>query len=284
VDLQGRHVVITGASQGIGEHIAERFSERGAQVLLVARSADKLARIAQRVGGSWIAADLSQAPDVDTLVERCIDALGHIDVWVNNAGVETDDAFVHCDRAALRNLARVNFEATLLLTRDVLPHMLRRGTGHVVQLSSIAGAIPFPGLAAYAGSKAGITQFTETLRMELKPTKIGLTVVAPGPVATPMWGRVDSGQTWGTPALTRLKHLVFLPTTDPADVAVAIVKAVENGKRYVRPMKRYQCFHVLNNAPRRLVEMAMLGVRMPPLLVDKPADSGSGDGSRTVSA
>ena len=167
MDLQNKNVVITGASMGIGEKMADAFTTAGATVLVIARSTGKLQAVADRNGGHALTADLSTAEGVDGLVQRCVDTLGHIDVWVNNAGVETTDAFVLSDRNQLRDLARLNFEAPLLLSHDVINHMLGRGQGHVVQLSSIAGAIPFPGLAAYAGSKAGLTNFTESLRLEL---------------------------------------------------------------------------------------------------------------------
>jgi pyruvate,water dikinase len=264
MELAGRNVVVTGASRGIGAHLAEEFARRGAHVLVVARSADTLAAVAERIGGDWIAADLADPADVDGLVAACIERLGHVDVWVNNAGVETNDAFVHVDRADVRALARLNFEAPLMLTRDVLPHMLRRGEGHVVQMSSIAGAVPFPGLAAYSGSKAGITNFTETVRLELSGTGVGFTVVSPGPVETEMWDRIED-TAWPRPALERFTQLRFLPKLRPEEVATATADAVEAGKRFVRVPRRYSGYHLLSNAPRRLVEAALLGLRMPRL-------------------
>jgi short-subunit dehydrogenase len=110
-----------------------------------------LAALSARIGGHAIVADLATAAGVDGLVDRCIAELGHIDVWVNNAGVETHDAFVQTPRDDIRTLARLNFEAPLLLTRDVAGHMVARGAGHIVQMSSVAASIPFPGLTAYAG-------------------------------------------------------------------------------------------------------------------------------------
>ena len=258
-------MVITGASQGIGAAMAHAFRAQGATVLLVARSQDKLADLGNKIGAEWLVADLTNSTDLDVLVARCAGVLGHIDVWVNNAGVETDDAFVHTDRAEIRSLARLNFEAPLMLTRDVLPHMLARGSGHIVMTSSIAGAIPFPGLAAYAGSKAGLTNFSETLRLELKGSGIGLTVVAPGPVDTAMWDRLDTPTSWQQPALTRFRRLMFLPKVDPTTIGVQVVNAVANDKRFVRPKRRFGGYHALNNLPRRMVEVALTGVRMPPL-------------------
>lgn len=263
MELQNKNVVVTGASQGIGEKIAEAFAARGSNVMVVARSADKLAVIANRIGGHYLTADLSTAEGVDGVVDRCIETLGHIDVWVNNAGVETTDSFVSTDRNDIRFLARLNFEAPMMLTHDVINHMLERGSGHVVQMSSVAGAIPFPGLTAYAGTKAGLTNFTESLRLELSNTNIDLTIVAPGPVDTAMWDRLDTGEGYGEPALRRFRQMQFLPKIEPAKVATATVDAVAKGKRYVRLPARYGMYHMLNNAPRRIVEAAMTGVKLP---------------------
>lgn len=271
MDLSGRHVVVTGASQGIGERLAERFAARGAHVLGVARSADRLAGLAERIGGRWLAADLTDPVQVDALVARCLAELGHVDVWVNNAGVETEDAFVHVDRAALRTLLRLNVEATVLLTRDIVAHFVARDAGHLVQLSSVAGAVAFPGLAAYGASKAAVTSLTETLRLELAGTHVGFTVVAPGPVDTGMWDRIDTGRSWPGPALDRFHALHYLPKVDPGDLADQVVRAVEQGRPHVRPKARFQVYHVLNNLPRRLVGLSLSGVRLPPVVPDDPA-------------
>ncbi len=264
MDLNNSHVVITGGSQGIGAAMAAAFAERGARVLVVARSEDRLRSVADRIVGDHIVADLTDADDVDGLVGRCLDTLGHIDVFGNNAGVETSTSFASTDRAELRSIARLNFEATLLLTRDVLDHMLERNSGHVVQMSSVAGAIPFPGLAAYAGTKAGITNLTESLRLELKGTGIGLTVVSPGPTDTDMWDRLENDdRPFAAVGLTRFRQLGFLPKLSPADVADATVDAVERSKRFVRIPKRYGAYHLLSNSPRRLVEGALIGTTFP---------------------
>lgn len=264
MDLQGKNVVITGGSAGIGAGLAEGFAERGAHVLVAARSEDKLKAVADRFVGDYIVTDLTDADQVDAFVPACLDKLGHIDVFVNNAGIETSESFASTNRDDIRTLARLNFEAPLLLTRDVLPHMLQRNSGHIVQLASVAGAIPFPGLAAYSGSKAGLTNFTETLRIELKGTDIGLTVVSPGPVLTEMWDRLDNdGKPFAAAGLTRFRRLGFLPKLSVEKLVGATIDAVENDKRFVRLPKRYGGYHALSNAPRRLVEGALLGVKFP---------------------
>lgn len=264
MELMGARVVVTGASQGIGREFVREFSSRGADVLGIARSADKLSALSAETGCRHFTADLTNAAELDLVVARAIDTLGGVDVWVNNAGIETNTAFTDTPREEIRNLARLNFEAVLLLTRDVLPTMLDQGHGHIVQLSSVAGAIPFPGLTAYAGSKAGITNFTESLRLELADTRIGLTVVAPGPVDTEMWDRLDnSGVPYPAPALKRFRQLGFLPKLDATQLATKAVDAIADGKRFVRLPARFGAYHALNNAPRRMVEAALTGVSLP---------------------
>lgn len=264
MDLHGKNVVVTGGSAGIGAGLATGFAERGAHVLVAARSEDKLRAVAGRFVGDHIVADLTDSDQVDTFVASCLDKLGHIDVLVNNAGIETGESFAMTRRDDIRMLARLNFEAPLMLTRDVLSHMLARGSGHVVQMASVAGAIPFPGLAAYAGSKAGLTNFTETLRLELKGTDIGLTVVSPGPVLTEMWDRLDNDdKPFAAAGLTRFRRLGFLPKLSVDKVVDATIQAVESNKRFVRLPTRYGGYHLLSNAPRRLVEGALVGVKFP---------------------
>lgn len=262
MELQGKNVVVTGGSQGIGEHMARDFAAKGANVLVVARSEDKLAVVADKVGGQYLVADLGTADGVDGLVDACVDKLGHIDVWVNNAGLETSDAFADTDRDLIRAVNRLNLEAPMMLTRDVLDHMLPRGSGHIVQVSSQAGVVQFPGFTAYCGTKAGLTNFTESLRRELKGCGIGLTIVAPGPVATDMWDRADYAGSYLEPAIKRFRLMQQLPIIPVEKIASETVAAVERNRRYVRLPKRAAMYHMLNNAPRRVVELGLAGVKL----------------------
>ena len=262
MDLQGKNVVITGGSQGIGEQMAGDFAAKGASVLVVARSEDKLQVVAERVGGQYLVADLGSASGVDGLVDACLEKLGHIDVWVNNAGLETSDGFADTDRELVRVVNRLNLEAPMMLTRDVLDHMLPRGSGHIVQVSSQAGVVPFPGFTAYCGTKAGLTNFTESLRLELKGCGVGLTVVAPGPVETDMWDRADYKGSYLEPALRRFRLLQQLPIIPVEKIAAQVVAAVEGERRHVRLPRRAAMYHTLNNLPRRIVEIGLMGVKL----------------------
>jgi len=281
MNLAGSTVVVTGASQGIGEQIAIECAARGARVLVAARSADRLDVLAQRIDGVALPVDLTVDEQVDGFISACLDRLGHIDVLINNAGLDTDRAFVELDHETIRYVCRLNLEATMILTRDAARHMTRRGTGHIVNISSVAGTVPFPGLTAYAGTKAGITNFTESLRVELNGTGVDLTLVAPGPTDTAMWDRVEGSPTsYPEPALRRLRQLLFLPKLRPERVARATVDAIERRKRFVRQPRRYALFHMLENAPRRLAETTLIGVRLtppvpPPDRFDGPKPTGA---------
>ncbi len=265
MELSGKNVVITGGSQGIGQALAERFASGGAKILLVARSEAKLEALSKNIGAEYLVADLTNPNQVDGLLNASIDKLGHVDVLINNAAAETSGPFNKTSHDELRRVARLNFEAPLILTRDFVAHMLERNVGHIVQLSSVAGAIPFVGQAAYSGSKAAITNLTETIRLELADTPIGFTVVSPGPISTEMWSRVDSDKNaFMAPALKRFRQTLFLPTLSPQKLADATFTAVQANKRFVRLPHRYALFYLFNNAPRRIVEMTLAGVKLDP--------------------
>lgn len=279
MELDGRTMVVTGGSHGIGAAIAEEAARRGARVAVAARTTSELEAVATRIGGVALTVDLTDATQVDEFVDRCVAGLGHVDVFVNNAGVETADAFVMLDRDAIRRLVRLNVEATMILTRDAARHMVRRSSGHLVQMSSVAGTTVFPGQSAYVGSKAAITNFSESLRLELRGTGVGLTVVAPGPVDTDMWHRIEADDArYPRPALRRFRRMFMLPTLPIDVVARRTVDAIERGRPHVRLPRRHAAYHALNHAPRRVVQIGMLGVRldrpMPPdeLDGDEPAD------------
>lgn len=264
MELQNKNVVITGGSRGIGEHMARKFAAEGAHVLLAARSEPELQRVADSIGGEYLVLDLLVEAQVDGFVPRCLERLGHIDVFINNAGMETEGAFVDVPRQSIRDLVRVNLEAPALLTRDVLPHLMARPRAHLVQLSSVAGTVNFPGLSIYGATKAGLTHLTESIRLELKDTNVGFTLVAPGPVDSEMWDRVETGaEGYAAPAIRRFKRLLSLPKVSLDAVSTDVVAAVKGGKRFVRGPVRFAPYHMLNNAPRRLMDVALTGVKLP---------------------
>jgi uncharacterized protein len=265
MDVVGKHVVITGGSQGIGEAMARAFATAGARVTVVARQADKLAAVAAAVGGNAVVADLLDADRVAALVAEIEGAHGHIDVLVNNAGIEEAGAFGAMGVDRIQPTMSLNAVVPMQLTRQVLPAMIERGSGHLVFTSSIAGSSSFPGMAVYCGSKAAVNNFASTVRREVQSTSIKVTIVAPGPVDTAMWGRVEDAGPSAQRVVQRMRRLWLLPTASPEAIAAATVKAVQRNRRHVRTPRRLLVTFWLSEAPRRLTEALLAGVRFDPL-------------------
>jgi short-subunit dehydrogenase len=138
--------------------------------------------------------------------------------------------------------------------------MLERGRGHIVNVSSLAGVSVFPGLAAYSSTKAGLTQFTAGLRADLKHTPIGTTVVELGPVPTEMLDTIDTYKPTAD-SFRRFYRLQLLVDVSKEAVAADVVAAVEKGRRHVRHPKRAVLFPALAEAPRRMAELLLAGVK-----------------------
>lgn len=266
--LHGKHVVITGGSRGIGERMARECAARGARVTLVARNGEALQRVAASINGSYVVADLSDDQEVDTLISRIENQFGTIDVLINNAGLETTTAFAVEDQRAIRTVSRVNFEVPLMLSRQVLPGMLSRGSGHLVFVSSLAGTAGFPGMSVYGGTKAGILNFVNGLQRELKATNVNVTVLSPGPVDTDMWDAVEAAQASVSTVVRRFQRLHLIPTANPEKIARRTIDAVERNKPFVRDPKRLSINFWLNHLPTRISNLAAVGIKFDPLAKD----------------
>lgn len=185
MQVRGRRVLVTGASRGIGAALSRRLHAEGATLALVARPSDDLQAIAEEVSGTAYPCDLAVPDQVAGLVGRVADD-GPIDVLVNNAGIANVGWFADRTHDELTRLMQVNLLAPMHLCRDVLPGMLARGRGHIVNISSMAGVFSPPGLTAYGTSKAGLSHFTSGLRADLRDDPVSLTLVHLGSVATDM--------------------------------------------------------------------------------------------------
>lgn len=265
VELNGKHVVVTGGSRGIGENMAREFARRGAKVTLVARNVDALNRVAAEINGKAVVADLTDDSVVDTLIENIERDYGPIDVLVNNAGLETSTAFAVEDDREIRTVSRVNLEVPLMLTRHVLPGMLARKSGHLVFVSSLAGTAGFPGMSVYGATKAGILNFVNGLSRELKATNINITVLSPGPVNTDMWDAIEDRKSSIQDVVRRFQKLHLIPTADPAKIARRTVNAVVKNKPFVRDPKRLSINFWLNHLPTRISNFAAIGIKFDPL-------------------
>ena len=251
--------MITGASRGIGEAFAHAFADAGATVALVARSKDVIERLAATLGGSAHYADLSDPSQVSGLIDRLEADGGPIDVLVNNAGLESTASLWEAPDDELRRITEVNYMAPAELCRQAIPLMLRRGSGHIVNISSVAGSVVFPGLVSYAASKAALCHFTAGLRADLRGLPIGTTLVELGPVPTEMLAHAKNYQPTHE-SFQRMYHTRLTVDVPRETVARKVLEAVQKGRKHVRVPKRNAAFPVLAEIPRRTAELILTGV------------------------
>ena len=191
-DLQGKNVVITGASSGIGKATAIEFAKRGANLVLAARrefGLEKTARECEKFGARAIVVptDVSVEHDVEQLAERAISEFGHIDIWVNNAGVYMLGEIKDTPVESMRRLLDVNFFGMVHGCKAILPHMLERGEGHIINTGSQAGKMAYRYAGTYCASKFALTAFSDALRQELYGTGIDVSIVMPNSTDTPLF-------------------------------------------------------------------------------------------------
>ena len=185
-DLDGTVAVVTGGSRGVGPHIAAALAQRGARIALVARSQLELAAVAEtlREEGSQvltIGADVTSAADRRRVVETTEHVLGPIGVLVNNAGGDPQREFHHLTEEDIRAVLELNLTSAVILARLVLPGMLAREQGHIVNISSMAGRVSFPFTEAYAAGKDGLVGFTRVLRGDYRRRGVSASTLILGP-------------------------------------------------------------------------------------------------------
>ncbi|PST82619.1 short chain dehydrogenase [Pedobacter yulinensis] len=184
-DLKNKHVIVTGASSGIGRSLATALAARGADLVLAARKAEALNELAgslqQRYGVRAIAVptDVALEADCRALIEQALAAFGNIDILINNAGLSMRALFADTELSVLKNLMDVNFWGTVYCTKYALPALLKNG-GSIVAVSSIAGFRGLPGRTGYSASKFAMNGFIESLRTELLPTGVHVLLACPG--------------------------------------------------------------------------------------------------------
>jgi NAD(P)-dependent dehydrogenase (short-subunit alcohol dehydrogenase family) len=194
--LDGRVAIITGAGRGIGRAAAVAFAREGANVTLTARSTDELETAAAEVrqaGGQALVvqADVSQERDVTNLVQETLGRFGQVDILVNNAAINLPRIdTVDMEAAAWRQVLDVNLTGSFLCARAVLPHMIERQSGKIINVSSIGGRRGGRGRGPYRASKAGLINLTETLAAEVREHGITVNCVCPGGTDTEMMRQI----------------------------------------------------------------------------------------------
>jgi NADP-dependent 3-hydroxy acid dehydrogenase YdfG len=225
-DLSGQIVAITGASSGIGEATAVACARAGATVSLAARRKQRIDELAERIsqdGGRALAVetDVSDEAQANAFVQRTASELGRIDVLVNNAGVMLLGPINGADTQEWRRMIDANVYGVLYCTHAALPLMLEQGSGHVVNVSSVAGRFARAGSGVYNLTKHGVGAFSEALRQEVATAGVRVTLIEPGAVATEL-------PSHNRPEIIDAMRKTFADVTplDADDIAGAIVYAI----------------------------------------------------------
>jgi short-subunit dehydrogenase len=223
-------ILVTGASSGIGEAVARLFAQRGYRVSLGARRFERLQALAQEIdsaGGQAlpVQADLTQLQDIQNLVQSTLDSFDQIDVLFNNAGFGRFNWLENLDPVKdIQAQLQINLIATILVARQVLPHMIQRRSGHIINMVSLGGYVATPTYTIYGASKFGVRGFTEALRREVGVYGIHVSALYPGAVRTEFIQHTGAKRKTGrtTPDSLRL---------DADQVAQAVLSVVQRPRR-----------------------------------------------------
>lgn len=235
-EISGKNILLTGSSRGLGPVIARALAEKGAHLALAARSEEGLRstqQALQALGGraAIYPTDLEQEAGRIALIERVQAEFGGIEILINNAGIESEGAFLDLSWEAVRQNIEVNLAAPMHLTQLVLPGMLERKSGHVVNIASVAARCGIPLAAVYCGTKAGLAEWTRALRLEVAGTGVHFSTIVPGYVTeVGMFARFGV-----TPP-------GIVGSCTPQQVASAVVRAIEKN----------QVDRIVNWPPQRL--------------------------------
>jgi short-subunit dehydrogenase len=238
-ELRGRNALVTGAGGGLGGYIARVLAAEGVNLALTDLPEAPVGVLAAELRSCGVEikqapADLADADERQRVASWAADSVGPLDILVNNAGVEFGGPFLSSTERELETSVAVNLLAVMDLTRIVLPGMLERGRGHVVNIASLAGKASFPYLASYCATKHGVVGFTHALRGEHGTEPVGFSAICPGLVSgVGMFGRVES----------QVRPPRLIGTVPPERIGEAVLHAVRKNpaevivnKRPVRPM------------------------------------------------
>ncbi|MCU0534548.1 MAG: SDR family NAD(P)-dependent oxidoreductase [Hydrococcus sp. Prado102] len=225
--ITGKRILLTGASRGIGAYIARELAKQQATIVSVSRSQQGLDRVCGEIyalGGQGIGItfDISNVEKLPLLVQKIEELIGSIDIVINNAGIEIYKAFQNYSLSDLQSVLSINLLAAMELTRLLLPNMLFQGSGHIVNIASLASKKGHPYDSIYSASKAGLLMWTDALRQELTGTGVRVSTICPGYVG-------DAGLL----ADTGIPAPKLAGTSKAEDVAYAVVKAIAHNQAEV---------------------------------------------------
>jgi NADP-dependent 3-hydroxy acid dehydrogenase YdfG len=215
-NINGKVVVITGASSGLGEATARHLSAEGATVVLGARRVDRIQSLADELTGRGgkalaVATDVTHRDEVQRLVDAAVQTYGRIDVMINNAGLMPQSLLEHLKVDEWDQMIDVNIKGVLYGIAAALPYMKEQKAGQIINVSSVAGHKVGPESSVYSATKFAVRALSEGLRQEVKPYNIRTTVISPGAVATELWNTISD------PAVVERVNELYGEIVIPAD-------------------------------------------------------------------
>lgn len=232
--IENKTILITGASSGIGAAIAKAMSQAGAyRVLLLARTGQGLQKVAGEIEAAGGKADvypvdLSDPADVHAVAQRVLDEVGTPDILINNAGSGRWRFLTETEAGDIARTMALPYFAAVWITHAFLPAMLERGSGQIVNISSVASRLAWPGATVYIAACRAMRGFSDALRADLYGSRIGVTHYESGPIDSPYW-RNNPGSRERVPGIARL----LVPALTEAQVARAVVAGVSSNKRFI---------------------------------------------------
>lgn len=229
-DLGGMTALVTGASGGIGSAVAKALAAQGARVALSGTRADALETVRTEIGGESLIlpCNLSDTAAVEALVPQAVEALGKIDILINNAGITRDNLAMRMKDEEWSDVIRVNLEAAFRLARAALKPMMRARTGRIISITSVVGTMGNAGQANYAASKAGLVGMSKALAQEVASRGITVNCIAPGFITSPMTDALGDAQ-----KESLLGKIPVARLGAPDDVAAAAVYLASREAAYV---------------------------------------------------
>lgn len=234
-NLHNKKILVTGATSGIGQHTALAAARQGATVIIVGRRSDRLASVAKDIEGSGghahtFQADLTHQEEVDNLAQFVCDRVGSLDIVVNNAGAGIWRYLDETTPEQAAEMIAAPYLAALWVTKAFLPDMLERNSGHIVNVTSLASYLAWPGATAYTGARWALRGFTEALSADLAGTGIHVTLATFAKVDSPYWEH-NPGSQERVPSAQSMIRVI-----DAEEAGEAIIEGIRrNRRRVIRP-------------------------------------------------
>lgn len=236
--FDGKNIIITGGSSGVGEGLAERLIKRGANLILIARDKDKLQLVKDRLDDisastrqiHAFSCDVSDPMSVQKTISECVNAAGLPDILINSAGILRESYFENQSLDTFHEVMDINFFGTLHVIKATLPFFRQKREGRIVNMCSMAGLMGVFGYAAYCSSKHAVAGLTGALRVELKPQNIKIHLVCPPEFESPMVDEINKNRTYENKIMAQT-----IPVLSKDVVADAVIKGIEKDQYEIIP-------------------------------------------------